>query len=383
MPEIPQSEIAATHFFGGREIGLKIGRNFERNFRAFSCFACCAELRRQFLPKFPRNLSLPVLRMKGQIWSPWASGVGGCQNLGTKKRTRLTFSQNLAWTFLRISHKIKVLVGGRNNQKGGSRPQAYVRARASSATLCSVHPRYDYSEVARLKSSILGGKKAGPQKTGLGSPKFPRIVRNLWGSAGRFCRTFHMVESLLKKGSAEPQRFCRTLRAKPSFSGPANSCPKSRFKYQYLGRNRKRQWQRASCGPCKPIPPKFTLLFGSPFFRCKEFPCFFERFPFFPRDFIVKNACIFGWSSFSPKRGRKGRSGQGVQIHRRTVHFFGGGSCHETPQNKGFRASELPSSIFGPLGIGSFHTSLLSSRGPGDRISLHDPANGAATGMAI
>ena len=45
------------------------------------------------------------------------------------------------------------------------------------------------------------------------------------GFAGRFCRTFHIVTSLLTKGSAEPERFCRTLGAKPSFSGPASSSP--------------------------------------------------------------------------------------------------------------------------------------------------------------
>ena len=42
--------------------------------------------------------------------------------------------------------------------------------------------------------------------------------RKFWGSAGRL----HIVKSLLKKGSAEPQRFCRTLGAKPSLSGPAD-----------------------------------------------------------------------------------------------------------------------------------------------------------------
>ena len=35
----------------------------------------------------------------------------------------------------------------------------------------------------------------------------------------------HGVRSLLKKSSAESQRFCRTLRAKPSFADPANSSP--------------------------------------------------------------------------------------------------------------------------------------------------------------
>ena len=37
---------------------------------------------------------------------------------------------------------------------------------------------------------------------------------------------FHMVKGQLEKGSAAPQRFCRTLGAKPSFAGPANSSPR-------------------------------------------------------------------------------------------------------------------------------------------------------------
>ena len=50
-----------------------------------------------------------------------------------------------------------------------------------------------------------------------------RILRNLWVSAGRFCGRFHIAKSKSKKNSAEPQRFCRTLGAKPSLSDPANS----------------------------------------------------------------------------------------------------------------------------------------------------------------
>ena len=57
---------------------------------------------------------------------------------------------------------------------------------------------------ARCHSVFFGRKKAGPQKTGQGSQRFPRILRNFWGSAGRFCRKFHIVKSLLKRGSAEP-----------------------------------------------------------------------------------------------------------------------------------------------------------------------------------
>ena len=68
-------------------------------------------------------------------------------------------------------------------------------------------------------------KKPGPQKTGRGSQRFPRNLRNLSGSPGRFCRTFHIVKTLLKKGSAEP---LGTLGSKPSFSGPANSSPRKK-----------------------------------------------------------------------------------------------------------------------------------------------------------
>ena len=49
----------------------------------------------------------------------------------------------------------------------------------------------------------MGGIKAGPQKAGLGSLRFPRILRKLWCFGGRFCRMFHIVKGLLKKGSAE------------------------------------------------------------------------------------------------------------------------------------------------------------------------------------
>ena len=56
----------------------------------------------------------------------------------------------------------------------------------------------------------MGGQKAGPQKTGPGSQRFPRILRNLWGSAGRFCRTFCIAKKPVEdrflqnpKGSAE------------------------------------------------------------------------------------------------------------------------------------------------------------------------------------
>ena len=74
-----------------------------------------------------------------------------------------------------------------------------------------------------MRVAQIGTKAAGP--TGLGSQRFLRILQNPWGSAGRFCKTLHIVKSFLKKGSAEPQKFCRSLGFKPSFSGPANSSP--------------------------------------------------------------------------------------------------------------------------------------------------------------
>ena len=41
------------------------------------------------------------------------------------------------------------------------------------------------------------------------------------GFCGRVCT----AENLLKTPHTEPERFCRTLGAKPSFSDPTNSCP--------------------------------------------------------------------------------------------------------------------------------------------------------------
>ena len=64
----------------------------------------------------------------------------------------------------------------------------------------------------------MGGEEAGPQKTGPGSP--------LKGCAWRFCRRVFIVEDLLKNPHTEPQNFCRTLGAKPSFSDPAYSSPR-------------------------------------------------------------------------------------------------------------------------------------------------------------
>ena len=59
------------------------------------------------------------------------------------------------------------------------------------------------------------GRKRSRSNDGSWAPLAPRILRNLWGSAGR------LVESLLKNPHTEHQRFCRTLGAKPSFSDPA------------------------------------------------------------------------------------------------------------------------------------------------------------------
>ena len=52
-----------------------------------------------------------------------------------------------------------------------------------------------------------------------------RVLQNLWGSAGGFSVTFCIVDNLPKNPHTEPQRFCRTLGAKPGFSYPANSSP--------------------------------------------------------------------------------------------------------------------------------------------------------------
>ena len=53
----------------------------------------------------------------------------------------------------------------------------------------------------------LGGKEAGPRKNGSMLPPPSRILWNLWCSAGRFCRRFHILESPLKNPYTEPQRF--------------------------------------------------------------------------------------------------------------------------------------------------------------------------------
>ena len=66
MPEIPQSEIAATNFFSGRETGRKIGRNFRRNFDGVFVLCTVCRITQKNCPQFPCNLSLRVLQMKCQ-----------------------------------------------------------------------------------------------------------------------------------------------------------------------------------------------------------------------------------------------------------------------------------------------------------------------------
>ena len=68
-------------------------------------------------------------------------------------------------------------------------------------------------------------KKSSPQKTGQGSNP-SRILQNLWGSAGKFCEIFCIVENLLKNPRAElPLKALQNFGAQPSFSDPANSSP--------------------------------------------------------------------------------------------------------------------------------------------------------------
>ena len=71
----------------------------------------------------------------------------------------------------------------------------------------------------------IGGKN-GPQKMGPRSQSFPRILWNLWGSAGRFCRTFHRVKSLSKKVPRKQKGSAELWEPGPSFSGPPNSSAK-------------------------------------------------------------------------------------------------------------------------------------------------------------
>ena len=44
MPDFPQSETAATHFYdSGGSLGEELGDELGEIFWAFSCFICCAE----------------------------------------------------------------------------------------------------------------------------------------------------------------------------------------------------------------------------------------------------------------------------------------------------------------------------------------------------
>ena len=70
----------------------------------------------------------------------------------------------------------------------------------------------------------LGGQSRSVED-GSGLPT--RVLRDLCGSARGFCGRVCIVENLLKNPHTEPQRFCRTSEAKPSFPDPENSSPKS------------------------------------------------------------------------------------------------------------------------------------------------------------
>ena len=57
---------------------------------------------------------------------------------------------------------------------------------------------------------ILGRKEAGPQTTGPGCPPSSSEFCETFGVLQEgSAETFHIATSLLKKSSAEPQRFCR------------------------------------------------------------------------------------------------------------------------------------------------------------------------------
>ena len=61
----------------------------------------------------------------------------------------------------------------------------------------------------RFQSSFHGREKSQFSKDGSGLPNPPRILQNLWCSAGGFCGTFCIVENLLQNW--EPSPACRTL----------------------------------------------------------------------------------------------------------------------------------------------------------------------------
>ena len=91
-------------------------------------------------------------------------------------------------------------------------------------------------------------KKVGPQKTGPGSRRFPRILRNLWGSAGRFCKP---VEA----------RFCRTFGVLQNFWSQAQIFRPCQCFYQFknLGAekttNKQKTHKHFSDGHCGTIVP--------------------------------------------------------------------------------------------------------------------------------
>ena len=87
--------------------------------------------------------------------------------------------------------------------------------------------------------------------------RIPRLLRNLWGSAGRFRETFRIVKSLSKKDSAEPQRFCRTVGAKPSFSCHAYSSPTEEQEHTHT-----HTWRQI----CDPLPSSVRSYRNTPKF---------------------------------------------------------------------------------------------------------------------
>ena len=128
-----------------------------------------------------------------------------------------------------------------------------------------------------------GGKEAGPQKTGLGSQSFPRILRNLCGSAGRFCRTFDTIESLSKRGSAEPQRF--SLRC---YARPQHCCPAFEFAANHLSA------QLCPLDSGEEPSPAFQALQVLPIYYQNSWQCAFQMCISFLRasgNGLCGNAC--------------------------------------------------------------------------------------------
>ena len=78
-----------------------------------------------------------------------------------------------------------------------------------------------HQENKKQKTSFGKPLSVGEKKPVLPCPLLPRILRNLLGFGRRVLRK----KGLLKKSSAQPQRVCRTLGAKPSFSDPAEISP--------------------------------------------------------------------------------------------------------------------------------------------------------------